>query len=91
MSVYNLSSDINSNMSKYEIAQKMAGYMQQNKTIHYEFKIYGEGHATGITRIRIYDNGLIKINLMNPAHGSNGFIIIRNFKGLYNVFVISPR
>lgn len=46
--------------------------MSNNKATIYEMSISkGMGHATVITRVRIYDNGRILINLMNPS-GAGG-------------------
>ena len=78
---------ISSDMSKAEIAHKMANNLSQNKAMIYEMKVdKGFGHAVGITRVRVYDNGKILINFMNPS-GVGGYSI-RNFNSMLRMFTV---
>lgn len=86
MALYNLKNEITDNMTKAEIAQKMANSMEQNKAIHYEFKFSNGGHAVGISRVRIYDSGRILLNYMNPS-GAGGYSTT-NFNKMLNMFSV---
>ena len=69
---------VNLDMTNTEIAQRMANFMQQGGAIHYEFihPLHG-GHAVGINRVRMWDNGRVRVNFMNPSNvGGNS---TRNF------------
>jgi hypothetical protein len=79
--------NITSQMTKSDIAYKIANTMTANKAMVYEMNISkGIAHATAITRVRIYDNGKILINLMNPS-GAGGYSI-SNFRNMRNIFSI---
>lgn len=73
-------------MTKSEIAQRMASSMQNNNAIHYEFRIGSGGHAVGVNRVRVWDNGKIQANFMNPS-GAGGYSA-RYFRQLLNVFSV---
>ena len=44
------------------------------------------GHATVVTRVRIFDNGRFIINVMNPSSGSSRFTNVRLFHLIFGVY-----
>jgi hypothetical protein len=79
--------DTTPDMTKAEIAQRIASSMQNNNAIHYEFYISKNfAHAVGINRVRIWDNGKVLLNFMNPS-GAGGYST-RNFNKMRYIFSI---
>lgn len=79
-------SNVKSPSMAVEIGNNIAGNIKQGIGVSYEFKTSQGAHATGVTRIRVYNNGTIKLNLMNPAR--RGGRIITDFKDLRRLWKI---
>jgi hypothetical protein len=79
--------NITSQMTKGDIANEIASTMTNNRAMVYEMNMSkGFAHATAITRVKIYDNGRILINLMNPS-GVGGYRLY-NFENMRNIYSI---
>lgn len=61
--------------------------MSKNNVFIYEMNLNnGYGHATAISKIKIFDNGKIIIKLMNPS--TTGGVVKRNFTDLIHLFKV---
>ena len=63
--------------------------MLHNRAIHYEFMTgRRSGHAVGVTRVRVFDNGRVRVNFMNPS--GVGGSSTTHFRRMHNIFSITP-
>ena len=86
--MYFKSLDINEEMSKTDIAERLIKAMNQNEPVYYEMRITkSAGHAVAVRNVTIYDNGRITIKLMNPS-GAGGYRI-HNFKRMLHLYKVA--
>ena len=74
-----------SNLSKVDMARDIASHLSKNNSVIYEMRISDKfAHAVAVSRVRIYDNGRILLNFMNPS-GAGGYSTT-NFNNLRQIF-----